>query len=45
MCEKCGCTNPDKQEEKPEECAPEQVEECHPEAEGHPCEQKTDEDA
>jgi hypothetical protein len=38
MCEGCGCANPDKQKEKPEECTPEQIKKCHPESEGHPCE-------
>jgi len=44
MCECCGCTNPDKKEKKPEECTPEQVSECHPDAEGHPCEEKKQDD-
>ena len=43
MCEKCGCTNPEKKEENPEKCTEEQVAECHPVAEGHPCEEKKEE--
>jgi hypothetical protein len=45
MCEKCGCTDPDKRKENPEECTPEQVKECHPDAKDHPCEQKKEDDA
>jgi len=39
MCECCGsgCQNPDKREEKPEACSPEQIEECHGTDAGHPC--------
>ncbi|MFO7898352.1 MAG: hypothetical protein R6V58_04750 [Planctomycetota bacterium] len=47
MCEKCGCGSPEKDtgcekpenlKGKPEDCSPEQVKECHDEAEEHPCE-------
>ncbi|MBL7187572.1 MAG: hypothetical protein ISS70_14720 [Phycisphaerae bacterium] len=36
MCESCGCTNPEQQKDKPEECTPEQTKECHPESKGQP---------
>jgi hypothetical protein len=39
MCDKCGCTNPEKLQNKPEQCTPEQLAECHPEAKDHPCEE------
>ncbi len=43
MCdEKNKCQQPEKLVEKPEECAPEQVEECHGEAEEHPCVEETE---
>ncbi len=43
MCdEKNKCQQPEKLEEKPEECSPEQVEECHGEAEEHPCTEETE---
>ena len=51
MCEECGCTKPEEKKPcktgqvKPEECTPEQIAKCHPDAEGHPCEQKKDDDA
>ena len=38
MCEKCGCTQPEKRKDKkPEECTPEQVKECHGDEKKHPC--------
>ncbi|MFP4027783.1 MAG: hypothetical protein ACLFWL_08340 [Candidatus Brocadiia bacterium] len=37
MCEECGCQDEEKKVENPEECSPEQVEECHGDEEGHPC--------
>ena len=40
MCESCGCTNPEKKQDKPAECTPERIAECHPESDGHPCEEK-----
>ena len=41
MCknESC-CQKPEKLKEKPEECTPEQIAECHPDEEGHPCEEE-----
>jgi hypothetical protein len=45
MCECCGCTNPDERKDKPEECTPEQIEECHPESKGHPCVEEKDQKA
>ena len=32
------CCNPDALKGKPEECTPEQIKECHGDAEEHPCE-------
>jgi len=32
-----GCQYPEKLKGKPEECTPEQIAECHPKAEEHPC--------
>ena len=37
MCEGCGCEHPEKLEKSPEECTPEQIEECHGSADAHPC--------
>jgi len=39
MCEtsRC-CIYPDKLTQEPKDCTPEQIAECHPETEGHPCE-------
>ena len=44
MCEECGCTNPEKLQGKPEDCTPEQIEECHGDADEHPCAQDKEED-
>ncbi|MHC4132625.1 MAG: hypothetical protein ACYSSP_06765 [Planctomycetota bacterium] len=42
MCdEKDKCQKPESPEEKPEECSPEKIEECHGEAEEHPCTEET----
>jgi len=38
MCDKCGCTKPEKLKDRPENCTAEQIAECHPESKGHPCE-------
>lgn len=40
MCEKkgCCCQKPEKLKKTPEECTPEQIEECHGDTEEHPCE-------
>ena len=45
MCnaEKC-CEKPENLEEKPEECSPEQIEECHGDAKEHPCVEETTEE-
>ena len=40
MCDKCCCSNPEKLKDKPENCTAEQIAECHPETDGHPCEEK-----
>ena len=32
------CEQPEKCEGKPEECSPEQIRECHGDADCHPCE-------
>ena len=37
MCEECGCQKPEEPAEKPEECTPEQIEECHGDTGEHPC--------
>ncbi len=37
MCECCGCEKPENLKGRPEDCTPEQIEECHGSAEGHPC--------
>ena len=43
MCdEKNKCQQPEKLEEKPEECAPEQIEECHGDVKEHPCTEDTE---
>jgi len=39
MC-KCQCEHPDKLRGKPGECSPGQIEECHGDVKGHPCEAK-----
>jgi hypothetical protein len=36
MCN-CCCEKPEKLKGKPEECTPEQIEECHGEVQDHPC--------
>jgi len=36
MCRNC-CEQPEKLKGKPEECTPEQIKECHGDAQGHPC--------
>ncbi|MFP4350433.1 MAG: hypothetical protein ACOC3W_06595 [Thermodesulfobacteriota bacterium] len=38
MCEsKCCCQQPERLKEKPENCTPEQIRECHGDAKDHPC--------
>jgi len=38
MCDaKNKCQQPEKLEEKPEECTPEQIKECHGDEKDHPC--------
>ena len=32
-----GCQRPEKLKGKPEDCSPEQIRECHGDAEEHPC--------
>ncbi len=39
MC-KCCCEQPQKLRGKPGECTPEQIEECHGEGKGHPCQEE-----
>ena len=36
------CQKPEKLKGKPEECALKQIAECHPDEEGHPCEEETE---
>ena len=33
----CGCQQPGKLKDTPENCSPEQIRECHGDAEKHPC--------
>jgi len=40
MC-KGKCAHPEKLKGKPSECSPDQIRECHPDAEGHPCEDES----
>ena len=43
MCKDVSCCQkPEKLKGKPEECTPEQIAECHPDQEGHPCEKETE---
>lgn len=39
MCveKKPGCKFPERLKGKPEDCSPEQIEECHGKDKGHPC--------
>ena len=39
MCE-CNCQYPEKLKEKPGECTPEQIKECHGDTKEHPCEEE-----
>ena len=36
MCQNC-CQQPDKLKDKPENCTPEQIRECHGDDKDHPC--------
>lgn len=43
---KSCCEKPENLKGRPEECTPEQIARCHPDAGGHPCvEEKKDEGA
>jgi ArsR family transcriptional regulator len=42
MCKDC-CQQPDRLKEKPEECTPEQIKECHGDEKNHPCAPKIEE--
>ncbi len=42
--EKCDCQKPDKLKGIPEDCAPEQIQDCHGEAKDHPCESEKKDD-
>ncbi len=33
----CGCTHPEKKAKDPAKCSAEQIAECHPGSETHPC--------
>ena len=39
MCN-CQCEHPEKLQESPEECTPEQIKECHGDTQQHPCEKE-----
>ena len=42
MCDKESCCeHPEKKVKDPKECSPEQIAECHPESENHPCEKQS----
>ena len=36
-CEKERCEKPEKLTDTPQDCSPEQIRECHGDAEDHPC--------
>ncbi|MFO7958674.1 MAG: hypothetical protein R6X33_16415 [Candidatus Brocadiia bacterium] len=38
----CSCQQPEKLKDKPENCSPEQIRECHGDVESHPCVQAAD---
>ena len=42
MCDtkKSSCQHHEKLKDTPKECTPEQIKECHPDAEEHPCEEE-----
>jgi len=42
MCDTC-CMHPEKLKDKPEKCTPEEIKECHGEADVHPCENQKEE--
>jgi hypothetical protein len=35
------CAHPEKLKGNPKDCSPEQIRECHPDMEGHPCEDES----
>lgn len=37
MCEYSKCCKPEKLKDKPEQCSPAQIKECHGDSEKHPC--------
>ena len=39
----CKCQKPENLKTTPEECTPDQVEECHGDVKEHPCTEKTEE--
>ena len=39
MCQNC-CQQPDKLKDKPENCSPEQIRECHGDVKKHPCKEE-----
>ncbi len=41
MCQNC-CEHPEKLKDKPENCTPEQIKECHGEDGDHPCTKSED---
>jgi ArsR family transcriptional regulator, arsenate/arsenite/antimonite-responsive transcriptional repressor len=43
-CSGCQCEHPERQQDQPTECTPEQIRECHGDVEGHPCEAAQAED-
>lgn len=43
MCRECGCQAKPARTERPEECSPEQIRECHGDVKEHPCVEKKEE--
>jgi hypothetical protein len=41
-CETHCCEKPDRLRDKPQECTPEQIRECHGEVQEHPCTEKSE---
>ncbi len=40
-CKGKGCQHPEKLKDKPKDCTPEQIRECHGDVEKHPCEESS----
>ena len=44
MCNRTGCQHPEKLKDTPAKCSPEQIRECHGDAEKHPCVEESDDE-